>query len=130
MSHYTSIKLEIRDRDALVAALGDLDIGEVEAFDPPQTIRGYGRQARKVDIAIRGIGYSGRDVGFRKTKDGRYEAILDQDDEPRLGRGWRIRLTQRYGRHVATTRLQKKGFRVEREEMREGKLHLVMGRVQ
>ncbi|MBN1772530.1 MAG: DUF1257 domain-containing protein [Deltaproteobacteria bacterium] len=129
MSHFTSIKLEIRDRGALVAALKDLDIGEVEAFDRPQAIHGFGQRTRKVDIAVRGAGYYGTDIGFRRTADGRYEAVLDHDDQRQLGDDWRQRLLQRYGRHVAVARLANKGFRVVREEVRNGKLHLLAGRV-
>lgn len=128
MSHYTSIALEIRDREALVAALGDLGIGKVEVHASPQPIRGYDGQTRRAEVILRGVGYYGGDVGFRRTRDGRFEAVLDQDDEQQLGRDWRNRLLQRYGRHVAVARLQKKGFRVVREEAREGKLHLVLGR--
>jgi len=129
MSHFTSIALEIREKDALVAALNDLGFGNVEVHESPQPIRGYGGQTRRAEIIIRGIGYYTGDVGFRRTKDGRFEAVLDQDDEHQLGRDWRNRLLQRYGRHVAVAKLEKKGFRVVREETREGKLHLVMGRV-
>ena len=128
MSHFTTVALEIRDRDALIVALGDLGIGKVEVFETPQPINGYDGQTRMAEVIIRGVGYYGGDLGFRKTDDGRYEAVLDQDDERQFGQAWRNRLTQRYGRHVAVAKLQKKGFRVVREEMCEGKLHLVIGR--
>jgi len=128
MSHYTTIVLEIRDRDALAAALGDLNIGKVEVFETPQPVRGYGGQTRLADIAIRGVGYYGGDVGFRRMDDGRYEAVVDQDDDRQFGQDWRQRLLQRYGRHVAVAKLEKKGFRVVREESHDGKLHVVMGR--
>jgi len=128
MSHYTQIALEIRDRDALVAALGDLGLGKVEVFEEPQPIRGYGGQTRMADVAIRGVGYYGGDLGFRRSDDGRFEAVMDQDDDRQFGRDWRQRLLQRYGRHVAVAKLAKKGFRIVREETQDGKLHLVMGR--
>jgi hypothetical protein len=128
MSHYTSITLEIRDRDALVAALTDLGIGKVEVFERPQAIHGYGGQTRRAEVVLRNVGYYGGDIGFRRTMDGRYEAVMDQDDEQQLGRDWRSRLLQRYGRHVAVAKLAQKGFRVVREEASGGKLHLVLRR--
>jgi hypothetical protein len=128
MSHYTTIALEIRDRDALVAALTDLNIGKVEVFDTPQPIHGYDGQTRMAEVIICGVGYYGGDLGFHKTDDGRYEAVMDQDDDRQLGQNWRNRLMQRYGRHVAVAKLAKKGFRLIREEAKDGKLHLVLRR--
>ena len=133
MSHYTSIALEIRDRDALVAALADLGLSIVEVHDEPAHLHGYEADVRpeKAEVIIRRehVGPLSNDIGFRKTDAGTYEAIVSEYDQGSgYGADWRSRLLQRYGRHVAVANLTKKGFRVQREEMREGKLHLVMRR--
>ena len=133
MSHYTNITLEIRDREALVAALGDLELHEVEVHDQPQHLCGYEGDVRpeQADIIIRRqhVGPLSNDIGFRKTVAGSYEAIVSEYDQGHgYGQDWRSRLMQRYGRHAAVAKLQKKGFRVVREETQDGKLHVVMRR--
>jgi len=133
VSHYTTIQLEIRDRDALVAALADLGFGRVEVHDQPQHLHGYEDHVRpeKAEVIIRRkhVGPMSNDIGFRRTKTGAFEAIISEYDAGE-GHGfrWRNRLMQRYGRHAAVAKLAKKGFRVVREETLDGKLHLVMGR--
>jgi hypothetical protein len=133
MSHFTRIELEIRDRDALVAALGDLGFHEVEVHDRPQRLVGYEADERnvKAEVIIRrkDLDAISNDIGFRKTKTGAFEAVVaDFDVDAGLGADWRGRLMQRYGRHVAVAKMTRKGFRVVREELRQGQLHLVMGR--
>ena len=133
MSHYTTIALEIRDRDALVAALGDLGLNVVEVHELPQHLFGYEADVRpeKAEVIVRRehVGPLSNDIGFRKTDAGTYEAIVSEYDQQNgYGQTWRNRLLQRYGRHVAVAKLAKKGFRVAREEIREGKLHVVLRR--
>ncbi len=128
-----AIEDEIRDRDALVAALGDLGFHEIEVHDHPQRLVGYEDDLRpeKAEIIIRRRHLSdvSNDIGFRKTKTGAFEAVVsDYDVDAGFGKDWRNKLMQRYGRHVAVAKLARKGFRVMREELRDGKLHLVMGR--
>ena len=133
MSHYTTIVLEIRDRDALVTALADLGLHEVEVHDQPQHLLGYEGDLRpeQAEVIIRRehVGPLANDVGFRKTDAGAYEALVSEYDQGHgYGTDWRAKLLQRYGRHVAVAKLEKKGFRVVREETHDGKLHVVMGR--
>ncbi|MDI7266602.1 MAG: DUF1257 domain-containing protein, partial [Myxococcota bacterium] len=120
-------------RDALVAALGDLGFQEVEVHGQPQHLFGYEGDVRpeRAEVIVRRkhVGPLANDIGFRRTGGGSYEAVVSEyDQENGHGAGWRQRLLQRYGRHVAVANLRRKGFRVEREETREGKLHLVMRR--
>jgi hypothetical protein len=133
MSHYTTIMLEIRDRDALVAALADLGLHEVEVHDQPQHLLGYEGDVRpeQAEVIIRRehVGPLANDIGFRRADDGTYEAIVSEYDQGHgYDQGWRGQLMQRYGRHVAVAKLEKKGFRVVREESHDGKLHVVLGR--
>ncbi len=133
MSHYTSIALEIRDRDALVAALADLGLDKVEVHNQPQHLYGYEADVRpeKAEVIVRRdhVGPLSNDIGFRKTASGAFEAVISEYDQQNgYGQDWRNRLLQRYGRHVAVAKLAKKGFRVVREEARDGKLHVVLRR--
>lgn len=133
MSHFTQIELEIRDRDALVAALADLGLTAAEVHDQPQHLYGYEGDVRpeKAEVIIRRehVGTLSNDIGFCKTGSGAYEAIVSEYDQANgYGQDWRNRLLQRYGRHVAVAKLAKKGFRVVREEARDGKLHVVLRR--
>lgn len=133
MSHYTQIALEIRDRDALVAALGDVGLARVEIHDQPQHLCGYEGDLRpeKAEVIVRRehVGPLSNDIGFRKNDAGAFAAIVSEyDRENGYGQNWRSRLLQRYGRHVAVASLRKRGFRVIREEEKAGKLHLVLRR--
>jgi hypothetical protein len=133
VSHYTQIALEIRDRDALVAALADLGLTVVEVHDEPQHLCGYEADVRpeKAEVIVRRehVGPLSNDVGFRKNESGAFDAIISEYDQQNgYGQDWRNRLLQRYGRHVAVAKLAKRGFRVVREEARDGKLHVVLRR--
>lgn len=129
MSHYTDIRLEMSDRESLVSALHDLDVGIVEVHDSPQPMHGYDGQVRHAEVILRRAGYLENDVGFLKGGDGTYAAVLDDYDvRHEFTPEWQQRLLQRYARHTAVAKLRKKGFRVLREETRDGRLHLVMGR--
>jgi hypothetical protein len=133
VSHDTSLALEIRDGDALVAALADLGLHEVEVHEQPQHLLGYEGDMRpeQAEVIIRRehVGPLANDIGFRKTEAGSYEAVVSEYDQGHgYDQNWRGRLMQRYGRHVAVATLEKKGFRVVREESHDGKLHVVMRR--
>ncbi|MBI5486472.1 MAG: DUF1257 domain-containing protein [Deltaproteobacteria bacterium] len=133
MSHFTKIALEIRDCGALVAALADLGLSIVEVHDEPQHLHGYEADVRpemaEVIVRREHVGPLSNDIGFRKTDGGTYEATISEYDQGSgYGQDWRQRLLQRYGRHVAVAKLAKKGFRVVREEARDGKLHVVLRR--
>ena len=60
MSHFSTVKTELRDRDALLAALGDL------GHDPRQgslSVRGYRGQTQTAELAVAQA--NGADIGFR-----------------------------------------------------------------
>jgi hypothetical protein len=129
MSHYTEVRLEMSDQDALVAALNDLGLKKVEVHDAPQVIHGFDGQIRHAEVIVRNAGHLSNDIGFLRGPDGNFQAVLDDYDLTcKFTPAWRGQLLQRYGRHVAVAKLKKKGFRVVREENRDGRIHLVMGR--
>lgn len=126
MSHFTTLKTSLVEREYLVQALRDLgyqpETGAVE-------VRGYGGNRTRVEIKI-GTSNPGYDIGFRKVG-GTYEMVADwwgirdvsQDAFLRL-------LSQRYAYHATRAKLQEQGFDLVREEVRQdGQIHLVARRM-
>jgi hypothetical protein len=134
MSHFTRIKTRITDKAALVQALADVGYKLVEAHDTPQHLYGYGgdRRAQTAEVIVRRkyVGKASNDIGFRRTDDGSFEAIISLFDRWKHSRGWLRRLTQRYAYHVARAKLQEQGFDLVSEETaKDGRIHLVLRRL-
>ena len=75
MSHFTTVKTELRDRQALVEALSDLGHApEVGALQ----VRGYRGQTVTAELAV--CQGNGADIGFRlNPATGSYELVTDLD---------------------------------------------------
>jgi hypothetical protein len=134
MSHFTRIKTRITDKAALVQALADVGYKLVEAHDTPQHLYGYGgdRRAQTAEVIVRRkyVGKASNDIGFRRTDDGSFEAIISLFDRLKHSRGWLRRLTQRYAYHVARAKLQEQGFDLVSEETaKDGRIRLVLRRM-
>ncbi|HZY89529.1 MAG TPA: DUF1257 domain-containing protein [Gemmataceae bacterium] len=134
MSHFTRIKTRITDKAALVQALADVGYKLVEAHDTPQHLYGYGgdRRAQTAEVIVRRkyVGKASNDIGFRRTDDGSFEAIISLFDRWKHSRGWLRRLTQRYAYHVARAKLQEQGFDLVSEETaKDGRIRLVLRRL-
>ena len=75
MSHFSTVKTELRDREALRDALGDL------GHDPREgslQVRGYRGQLETAELAISQP--NGADIGFRlNAASGCYELVTDLD---------------------------------------------------
>lgn len=113
------VKTKMVEREFLIKALEDLSC---EWEEKSQRIGLLGPQ---VDIALKGVRPY---VGLRKSPTG-YEAVS-------VGAGSREsadfvkRLTQRYVYHAARAKLEKQGFALASEEVKEnGRIHLVLRRV-
>ncbi|MFM7313051.1 MAG: DUF1257 domain-containing protein [Cyanobium sp.] len=127
MSHFSTIQTELRDRDALVAALGDL------GFSPsgdPQSVRGYRGQQVTAELVIRQE--QGGDIGFRLNPgSGCYELVADLDL-------WRqtvpverflSQLNQRYALRTILAATAEEGFQVsEQIQQHDGCIELVVTR--
>ena len=87
MSHFSTIKTELRDRDALVAALTAL--GHAPTAGPAQ-VRGYRGQLETADLVV--LAPKGGDLGFRwNAQNGAYELVTDLDlCVTRSKRFWRL----------------------------------------
>ena len=73
MSHFSTIKTELRDRSALIEALRDLGH---EPSEGEREVRGYRGQSVIADLAIAQA--EGTDIGFRwNSASGSYELVAD-----------------------------------------------------
>ena len=122
MSHFTKIKVDIRDEDCLLKALEDLGYGYVRDAE----IRGFGGQKMRVDIALPQEG--GYDIGFRRRDEG-FEMVADlwglKVDKDELLH----KVQQRYAYHMVLTQAKTQGFTVvEETEAEDGSIRLVCER--
>lgn len=123
MSHITSIRTSMAEKDALLQALKDLGYKPQEA----ENIEGYG--GRKVKVEIKVPILLSADIGFYRSGES-YSAVADWamvrlNREDFLGK-----LNQRYAYHAARTRLEAQGFTlVEEEDIKnKGQIRLVLRR--
>lgn len=125
MSHFTTIKTKIVEKEYLKQALSELghkyQEGNVQ-------IRGY--QGIQTSVAIKiSTKNTGYDIGFRQSEN-TYEIVADW---------WGIKdikqeqflqqVSQRYAYYAAKAKLEEQGFSLITEEAQEGdRLHLVLRR--
>ena len=79
MSHFSSIKTSIKDKECLVSALRELEF-ELLIHEANQPIQGYygDSQGYSAEIVIPARSIKTRsDVGFRRTENGGYELVQD-----------------------------------------------------
>ena len=134
MSHFTSIKTQIKNRDALVKALADVGFARVEVHETGQPLYGFQGDVRpeKAEVIVRrqDLGAASNDIGFKQQKDGQFEAIISAYDRAyRYSRQWLKELTQRYGYHALMATVPEQGFVVEEEEtLEDGTIRVVLGK--
>ena len=126
MSHFSTIKTQLRDREALLGALSDL--GQSPA--PAGPIRGYQGQTVTAELTLPQS--QGTDIGFRfNSESGTYEIVADLDL-------WRLQvpverflaqLTQRYALRTILAASAEEGFQVnEQIQQQDGSIELVVSR--
>ena len=127
MSHFSTVKTELRDRDALLGALGDL------GHAPRQgqlTVRGYRGQTQTADLAIAQT--NGADIGFRLNPEtGCYELVTDLDlwQQPIPVERFLAHLGQRYALRSVLAATAEEGFQVsEQSQSLDGTIELVVTR--
>jgi hypothetical protein len=133
MSHFTTIRTQIKEIDFLVKALADLQFKTVEVHQTPQHLYGYQGDIRadtaEVIVRRRYISRSSNDIGFKRQNDGTFQAIISKFDSPRYSQLWLHQLTQRYAYYAAITKLEEQGFSLVSEEQEAGeRIHLVLRR--
>jgi hypothetical protein len=133
MSHFTCIKTQIKHQDALLKALADIGFKEVEVHETAQHLYGYQGDVRSqtAEVIIRRqyIGSASNDIGFRRQKDGQFEAIISEYDRNKYSQEWLNSLTQRYGYHMLLEAAPEQGFTIEEEEtLEDGTIRVVVAR--
>ena len=127
MSHFSTVKTELRDRQALVDALTDL--GHAPQQGAIQ-VRGYRGQTVTAELAV--VQEHGADIGFRlNSETGCYELVTDLDlwglkvpVERFLGQ-----LSQRYALRTILAATADEGFQVrEQTNHVDGSIELVVTR--
>jgi hypothetical protein len=133
MSHFTRVRTALRDAQLLARALASVGFPGAEVHDLPQTLYGYRGDARPetAEVIVRRaqIGAASNDLGFRRTDDGTFEAIVSEYDRGRYGEPWLQQLTQEYGRSATLQYAENNGFEIAGEERRtDGSIRLLLRR--
>ena len=125
MSHFTQIHTKITDIEALRSACAELGL---EVAENAQA-RGFGRNTRSGRHVIRLAGPY--DVAVNPTADGEFaletdlwQGHVEKELGPGLGR-----LRQLYGVHKATSEAKRRGLRVRRSALADGRIRLAVSGV-
>ncbi|RSN60022.1 MULTISPECIES: DUF1257 domain-containing protein [Actinomadura] len=120
MSHYTKVRTTITDQERLVGVLNDLGFDQVESHASPTHLYGYqgDRRPEKAEVVVRRrfVGAASNDLGFHRTPDGTFEAIISGYDRHKYDSRWLDTVAQRYGRLTALAFAESHGFDVATEE--------------
>jgi hypothetical protein len=127
MSHFSTVKTELRDLDALRAALEDMGHAPREGGI---SVRGYRGQTEVADLAI--TQPDGSDFGFRLNPDtGCYELVADLQlwKQPLPVERFLAQLSQRYALRSILAATAEEGFQVSEQANRaDGSIELVVTR--
>ena len=126
MSHFTTIKTQIKDLEALQAVCAELGLVLLKNTNA----RGYGGTTRHGDFVIRLQGPF--DIAVNQQPDGAFGLTTDWWNghvEREVGREYG-RLLQLYGVHKATKEARRKGLSVLRQPQRNGSIKLILVGIQ
>lgn len=112
MSHFSSIKTQIRNLESLQASLNNLGI---EWKNGPSTVRGYQGQTTQAQIVIEQE--NNYDIGFAWNGQ-EYELVADLQywQQPWTVDGFLQRVTQGYALHTVLQESSKQGFSVTEQQ--------------
>ncbi len=122
MSHFTEIKTQIKDIEALRLGCQEMGLTLLQNADA----RGYYENRTKGDYVIRLKGLY--DIALNKQQDGTYGLTADLWQghvEKEVGQKYG-KLLQLYGVHKATIEARKKGLSVMRRQQQNGSIKLVL----
>ena len=129
MSHFSTVKTELRDRESLLAALRDL--GQ-EPSSGEQPVRGYRGQTVTADLCCPQS--EGGDIGFRwNSAEQRYELVTDLDlwKQSVPVERFLAQLTKRYALQSILRSSAEEGYQVaEQRQQADGSIELVVTRWQ
>lgn len=134
MSHFTKVRTALTDQDRLVAVLRELGFPEVESHATPTHLYGWkgDRRSQKAEVVVRRayVGAASNDIGFCRTPDGTFEAIISEYDRSTYNKTWLHKLAQQYGRMTALAYAEANGLDIAAEEIdqRTGEVRLILRR--
>ncbi len=111
MSHFSTVKTKLTNRECLVQALDDLKLSP-QVHEKPKALKGfYGdSQGQSAEIIVSGRTIKARaDIGFRwNQSSGMYDVIHDSyETVPRLGQDFfSHKLMQAYGKRMVRAKAQ------------------------
>ncbi len=127
MSHFSTVKTQLKKREPLFQALQDLGYIPLEG---EHLVRGYRGQTVKAEMAVRMT--KGGDIGFRwNSSSDSYELVADLDlwNQPVPVDRFLSQLTQQYALNTVLAASSKEGFEVaEQTKNVDGSIELVMTR--
>ena len=127
MSHFSTIKTELRDRQSLLEALEDLGHGPRQGS---LMVRGYRGQTVEAQLAVAQA--NGADIGFRLNPEtGSYELVTDLDlwNQPVPVERFLAQLNQRYALRSILAATAEEGFQLsEQAQQQDGSIELVVTR--
>ena len=127
MSHFSTIRTELRHRKPLLEALRDLGF---QPGETAQTVRGYQGQTVVADLTVSPD--SSGDIGFRwNASVNAYELVTDLDlwRQPVPIERFLARLTQHYAVHAVLAATKQEGFTLASQaKTKDGSIELVVTR--
>ena len=123
MSHFTEIKTQIKDIEALRSTCQEMGLPLLQDAEA----RGYYENKTKGEYVIQLKGPY--DIAVNKQKDGTFGLTADLWQghvEQEVGPGYG-KLLQLYGVHKTIREARKKGHLVNRSQQRDGSIRLVIG---
>ena len=122
MSHFTTIKVQIKNSEILHQVLQELGY-QVECNT---TVRGYRGDTTQSEYVVRQK--NGYDLGFRRNGDN-YEIVADFWGAKINQQEFVNSITQKYAHKTLMATVQEQGFNVEEEEVLEnGTVRVVVGK--
>ena len=131
MSHYMKIKTKIKSQDSLVKALCKMGYKEnqIEVHEEATCLYGYQGDARKdkANIIIRrkNVGSMSNDIGYRRTEDGTFEAVISQYDSNKHNKAWQEGVEMHYGVEQTKKAFHQYGWQYEEKTNDKGQVVLV-----
>ncbi len=125
MSHFTTIRTEIKDIESLRAACAEMGLELVANAEA----RGYSNNRTRAEHVVRLNGPY--DIALNKNKEGSYALTADWwggHVEREVGKN-AGRLLQLYGVHKATREARRRGYSVQRQVLKDGSIKLMIGGV-
>ncbi len=122
MSHFTTIKTQIKDNEALRSACREMGLALLQNADA----RGYYENKIKGDYVIQLKGPY--DIAVNRQPDGSFGLTADLWNghvEKEVGQGYG-KLLQLYGVHKAMREARKRGHMVNRSQQKDGSIRLVI----